>query len=110
MLSSRGPTLKKKQTFGNRCTAFRQPEGRCRQYVEFGWADRNGAVYAIDQALEEMTKRYADASAAASADAFEAGRKLAYYETLDILRSRLMVFGGEMDEIDPPKCTGSIRK
>lgn len=72
--------------------------------------DRNGAVYAIDQSLEEMTKRFEEASAAAPTDAFEAGRKLAYYEALDILRSRLMVFGGKMDEIDLPKSTGSIGK
>jgi len=101
------------RTFGEQIQRFRVETARRETQADM-WnldgLDRTGAIYAIDQALEEMTKRYADASAAASADAFEAGRKLAYYEMLDILRSRLMVFGGEMDEIDPPKCTGSIRK
>jgi len=35
-------------------------------------------------------------------DAFESGRRLAYFEALDILRSRIEICGGTMDEIILP--------
>lgn len=35
-------------------------------------------------------------------DAFESGRRLAYYEALDILRSRIEICGGTMEEVILP--------
>lgn len=35
-------------------------------------------------------------------DDFQAGRQLAYYEVLDMIRSRIMINNGKMDDVDIP--------
>ncbi len=65
---------------------------------------------ALEDALTVMTERYQEARAGEACsyikdprerECFEAGRALGYFETLDTLRSRILINGGQMDEVPP---------
>ena len=62
---------------------------------------RDELAEALEESLTVMDQRYSEAKQQAK-DTFQAGRELAYFETLDILRSRIIVAGGAMDEVEPP--------
>ena len=63
--------------------------------------DSESMAMALDTALQTMATNYQEAKGATN-DLFEAGRAVAYFETLDVLRSQVTAFGGEMDEVEPP--------
>lgn len=61
------------------------------------------------QDLESVLRDFVDAASdnyqealSAAEDEMQAGRQLAYFEMLDMLRSRILTAGGEMNEIIPP--------
>lgn len=63
--------------------------------------DAEPMAMALDAALQTMATNYEEAKGATD-DLFEAGRSVAYFEMLDILRSQITAFGGQMDEVEPP--------
>lgn len=63
---------------------------------------REDLSIALEDALQAIAENYQEASEN-SGDAFQAGRELAYYEVLDILRSRIEIHGGEMHEVKQPR-------
>lgn len=67
-----------------------------------GEMSRDDLAEALKESLAVMDQRYQEARQQQAGDTFHAGRELAYFETLDILRSRIIVAGGEMDEVEPP--------
>jgi len=67
----------------------------------FDEMSREDLVKALNDALMVMSERYQEAKGL-SKDSFQAGRELAYFETLDILRSRIEINGGQMDEVLSP--------
>ena len=57
---------------------------------------------AIKEFASATIDNYTEASAVSEQDKFQAGRQLAYFEVLDMLRSRIELHGGSMEEIKLP--------
>ena len=58
--------------------------------------------FVVRQFIAAAEENYRDAALAAGRDEMQAGRQLAYFEMLDMLRSRILAAGGDMEEIKPP--------
>lgn len=62
---------------------------------------REECVQVIEDLYQAMSDNYRETLEAKN-DEFESGRQLAYYETLDMLVSRVIVNGGIGDEVKTP--------